>query len=96
MNNKVLFVFVCLNSIHVLMVLISLDAMYFMNGLQILTFAFCGRGSARRSSSKRRERAIVSQTNTATVSKAALGKPLRDGWSAYGLFRALRYHLGLN
>ena len=36
-------------------------------------------GSARRSSLKGRERAIVSQTNIATVSKAALGKLLRDG-----------------
>ena len=30
-----------------------------------------------------------------TVSKAALGKLLRDGWSAYGLFLAHRYHLEL-
>ena len=37
------------------------------------------RGSARRSSLKGRERAIVSQTNTETVSKATLGKLLRDG-----------------
>ena len=37
------------------------------------------RGSARRSSLKVRERAIVSQTNTGTVSKATLGKLLRDG-----------------
>ena len=37
------------------------------------------RGSARRSSLKGRERAIVNQTNTGTVSKATLGKPLRDG-----------------
>ena len=53
------------------------------------------RGSARRSSLIGRETAIVSQTNTGTVSKATLGKLLRDGtgWSAYGLFRA---HLELN
>ena len=38
-----------------------------------------GRGSARRSSLKGREKAIVNQTNTGTVSKATLGKPLRDG-----------------
>ena len=37
------------------------------------------RGSARRSSLKGRERAIVSQTNIGTVLKATLGKPLRDG-----------------
>ena len=38
------------------------------------------RGSDRRSSFlKGRERAIVSQTNTGTVSKATLGKLLRDG-----------------
>ena len=39
------------------------------------------RGSARRSSLKGRARAIVSQTNIGTVSKAKLGKLLRDGWS---------------
>ena len=58
-----------------------------------------GRGSARRSSLKGRERAIVSQTNTGTVSKATLGKRPRDGetgWSACGLFRAHRYHLELS
>ena len=37
------------------------------------------RGSARRSSLKGRERAIVSQTNIGTVSKATLGKRPRDG-----------------
>ena len=37
------------------------------------------RGSARRSSLKGRERAIVSQTNIGTVSKATLGKLLSDG-----------------
>ena len=37
------------------------------------------RGSARRSSLKGRERAIVNQTNLGTVSKATLGKLLRDG-----------------
>ena len=36
------------------------------------------RGSARRSSVKARERAIVNQTNIGTVSKATLGKLLRD------------------
>ena len=40
-----------------------------------------------------RERAIVDQTNTWTVSKATE----RDtGWSAYGLFRAYRYYLELH
>ena len=38
-----------------------------------------GRGSARRSALKGRERAIVNQTNVGTVSKAILGKLLRDG-----------------
>ena len=37
------------------------------------------RGSSRRSSLKGRERAIVNRTNIGTVSKATLGKPLRDG-----------------
>ena len=37
------------------------------------------RGSARRSSLKGRDRAIVNQTNVGTVSKATLGKRLRDG-----------------
>ena len=37
------------------------------------------RGSARRSSLKGRERVIVNQTNIGTVSKATLGKRLRDG-----------------
>ena len=37
------------------------------------------RGSARRSSLKRQERAIISQMNIGTVSKATLRKPLRDG-----------------
>ena len=37
------------------------------------------RGSARQSSLKGRKRAIVSQTNIGTISKATLGKHLRDG-----------------
>ena len=37
------------------------------------------RGGARRSSVNRRERAIVSQTNIGTVSKATLEKRLRNG-----------------
>ena len=37
------------------------------------------RGSARRSSLKGRKRAVVNQTNIGTVSKATLGKLLRDG-----------------
>ena len=36
-------------------------------------------GGARRASLKGRERAIVNQTNIGTVSKATLGKLLRDG-----------------
>ena len=56
------------------------------------------RGSARRSSLKGRERASVSQTNIGTVSKATLGKLVRDGVGRihYGLFRARRYHLEPN
>ena len=38
------------------------------------------RGSARRSSLKGRERAIVSKTNIGTISKATLGKLLRERW----------------
>ena len=52
--------------------------------------------SARRSSLKGRERAIVNQMNTGTVSKATLGKLLRDGVERNGLFRAHRCHLELN
>ena len=37
------------------------------------------RGRARRSSLKGREKAVFNQTNTGTVSKATLGKLLRDG-----------------
>ena len=57
------------------------------------------RGSARRSSLKGRERAIVSQTNIGTVSKATLGKLLRDGVERIIMSisaRAHRYHLKLN
>ena len=42
------------------------------------------RGSTRRSSLKGRERAIVSPTNTGTVSKATLGKLLRRGGAHMG------------
>ena len=45
------------------------------------------------SSLKGREKAIVNQTNTGTVSKATLAKLLSNGWSACGHFRAHRYHL---
>ena len=44
------------------------------------------RGSARRSSLKGRERAIVSQTNTGTVSKATFGKILRRCGEHSGFF----------
>ena len=44
------------------------------------------RGSARQSSLKGLERAIVNQSNIGTVSKATLGKFLRDSLSADGLF----------
>ena len=56
------------------------------------------RGSVRRSSLKGRQTAIVNQTNTGTVSKTTLGKPLRAGVERiyYGLCRARRYHLELN
>ena len=50
------------------------------------------RGSARRSSLKGRERAIINQTNTGTVSEVTLGKLLRGGME---LLRAQRYHLEL-
>ena len=46
------------------------------------------RGSARRFSLQERERAIVNQTNTGTVSKATLGKLMRVGveriWALLG------------
>ena len=51
------------------------------------------RGNARQSSLTGQEKAIVNLTNIGTVSKAVLGKLLRD---AYGLFEAHRYHLELN
>ena len=57
------------------------------------------RGSARRSSLKGRERAIVNQTNIGTVSKATLGKlnsERRSEAHFYELFQAHRYHLELN
>ena len=54
------------------------------------------RGSARRSSLKGRERAIVNHTNIGTVSKATLGKLLRDRVERIWAFRAHRYHLQLN
>ena len=47
------------------------------------------RGSARRSSVKGRERAIVSQTNIGTVSKATLGKLLRDGVDRIWAFQSV-------
>ena len=46
------------------------------------------RGSARRSSLKGRERAIVNQTNIGTVSMATLGKLLRDGVERIWAFRS--------
>ena len=39
---------------------------------------------------KRRERAVVNQTNSGTVSNAMLSELPSGGWSAYGLFRAHR------
>ena len=55
------------------------------------------RGSARRSSLKGQERAIINQMNIGTVSKAKLGKLLRDGVECIimGFFRVHRYHLEL-
>ena len=47
------------------------------------------RGSARRSSLKGRERAIVNQTNIGTVFKGNIRETSETGWSVYGLFRAL-------
>ena len=44
------------------------------------------RGSARRSSLKGRERAVFNQTNIGTVSKATLGKLLRDGMERIWVF----------
>ena len=53
------------------------------------------RESARRSSLKGRERVIVNQMNIGTVWKATTWETSETGWSAYGLFRAHRYHLEL-
>ena len=47
--------------------------------------------SARRSSFKGRERAIVNQTNIGTVSKATMGKLLREGVERIWVFRAHIY-----
>ena len=56
------------------------------------------RGSARRSSFKGRERAIVNQTNIGTVSKSNVGETSerRGGAHNYGVFRAHREHFELN
>ena len=54
------------------------------------------RGSARRSSLKGRDRAIVNQTNVGTVSKETLGKLLRDGVERVWAFRAHIHHLELS
>ena len=58
------------------------------------------RGSARRSSVKGREKAIVSQTNIGTVSKATLWKLPRDGVELIWAFPSAQipswYHLELN
>ena len=54
------------------------------------------RGSAWRFSWEEWERAIISQTNTWTVSKATEGKLQRDGGSVCGLSKVCRYLLELN
>ena len=54
------------------------------------------RGSARRSSLKGRERAVFNQTNTGTVSKATLGKLLRDGVERIWVFPSAYMPLELN
>ena len=53
------------------------------------------RGSARRSSLKGRERAIVNQTNI-TVSKATMGKLLRDEMERIWAFPSAGYRPELN
>ena len=55
------------------------------------------RKRSKRSSLRKRERAIVNQTNIGPVSKATLGKLPRDGMERiYGLSRVHIYHLELN
>ena len=55
------------------------------------------RGSAKRSSPKGLERAIVNQTNTGTVSKATLEQLLTDGVAErIWVFQAHRYCLELS
>ena len=51
------------------------------------------KGSGRHSTLQGRERSVFNQTNIGTVSRATLGRLLRDG--AYGPIRALRCHLEL-
>ena len=50
------------------------------------------RGSARRSSLKGRERVIVSQMNSGTISKATFGKLLRDGVECIWAFPNTQTH----
>ena len=53
------------------------------------------RGSARRSSLKGRERTIVIRRTLEPFQRQPWGNFWKTGWSAYGLFRANRYHLEL-
>ena len=53
------------------------------------------KGSGRHSTLRDRERSVFNQTKIGAVSRATLRRLLRDGRSAYGPFRALRFHLEL-
>ena len=53
------------------------------------------KGSGRHSTLQCREISVFNQSNIDTVSRATLGRLLRDGASAYGPFRALRCHFEL-
>ena len=53
------------------------------------------RGSARRSSFKGREKAIVDPTNMGTVSKTTMGKLLRDGVERRCIFPSAQIPSGI-
>ena len=53
------------------------------------------KGSGRHSTLQGRERSVFNQTNIGIVSRATLGRLLRDGWSMYGPFQAPQCHLQL-
>ena len=75
-NFKYFVIFICQQSEHSLKQSELSDSISHVQDLE--------RGSMRQSSLKGQERAIVNQTNTGTVSKATLGKLLRQGGARMG------------